>query len=129
MKHRKLNKHRQFSEQIRRKAVEEFRSGTYTVAELAELYCCSKYAVYKWIHKYSPADSPAINVVEMSESSDQKVAELTRKIADLERALGQKQIQVDFYEKMIELAEDEYNLDLKKNTSTRLSTGSGKTGG
>jgi len=48
----------------------------------------------------------------MSESADQKVNDLKQKIADLERALGPKQIKVDFYEKMLELAEEEYDLDL-----------------
>jgi predicted RNase H-like nuclease (RuvC/YqgF family) len=63
----------------------------------------------------------------MSESADQKVNDLKQKIADLERALGQKQIKVDFYEKMLELAEEEYDLDLKKSTSSRSSSGSGST--
>jgi hypothetical protein len=63
----------------------------------------------------------------MSESADQKVNDQKQKIADLERALGQKQIKVDFYEKMLELAEEEYDLDLKKSTSSRSSSGSGST--
>jgi len=114
MNYRKLRKQRVFSEQIRRKAVKEFRSGTHTAKELADLYHCSLRTIYNWIYKYSPADSPRINVVEMSESSDKKVKDLHDKIANLERALGQKQMKVDFLEKMIDLAEDEYNLDVKK---------------
>ena len=35
-------------------------------------------------------------------------------MADLERIVGQKQIVIDFQEKMIELAEQEYNVDIKK---------------
>ena len=128
MNHRKLNKRREFSEQIRRKAVEEFRSGKYTAQELADLYHCSAQTIYRWIYKYSPGDSPQVNVVEMSESTDQKVKDLHDKIAQLERALGQKQIKVDFLEKMIDLAEDEYNLDLKKSSSSKRSSGSGRTG-
>jgi len=124
---RKLRKNRQFSEQIRRKAVDEFRSGKYTAKELADLYHCSLTTIYKWIYKYSPADSPRINVVEMSKSADQKVNDLKQKIADLERALGQKQIKVDFLEKMIDLAEEEYNLDVKKSSSSKPSSGSGRT--
>lgn len=126
MNKRKLNKHRQFSEQIRRKVVKEFRSGNYTVKELADLYHCTPQAIYKWIYKYSPADSPRIRVVEMSESTDQKVKDLQDKIADLERMVGQKQIKVDFLEKMIELAESEYDLDLKKSSSSKRSNGSGR---
>ncbi len=125
---RKLYRRRQFSEQIKRKVVGEFRAGRYTVQELADLYSCSFQSIYKWIYKYSPADSPSVTVVEMSESTDQKVKDLQGQIARLERALGQKQIQVDFYEKMIELAKDKYDIDIKKNYSTRPLGGSGKTG-
>lgn len=92
------------------------------------MYHCHHQTIYNWIYKYSPADSPSVNVVEMSKSTDQKVKDLQTKIAELERLVGQKQIKVDFLEKMIELAEKEYDLDVKKNSSTRPSTGSGKTG-
>jgi transposase len=124
---RKLNKRREFSEQIKRKAVDDFRSGKYTALELADLYHCHHQTIYRWIYKYSPADSPKINVVEMSESTDQKLKDLQNKIAELERALGQKQIQLDFYEKLAELAKEEYNIDLKKNFSTGSSSGSRST--
>lgn len=127
MNKRKLNKRREFSEQIRRKAVREFRSGKYSVKELADLYHCAPTTIYRWIYKYSPADSPSVNVVEMSESTDKKVKDLTDRIARLERKLGQKQIKVDFLEKMVELAEEEYDLDLKKNSSGTPSSGSGST--
>jgi len=127
MNKRKLNKRRKFSEQIKRQAVEDFRRGKYTALELADLYHCHHQTIYNWIYKYSPGDSPQVNVVEMSKSADQKVNDLKQKIADLERALGQKQIKVDFYEKMQELAEEEYDLDLKKSSSSKPSSGSGST--
>jgi transposase len=124
---RKLRKNRQYSEQVRRKAVDEFRSGKFTAKELSELYHCAEQTIYNWIYKYSPGDSPKINVVEMSKSADQKLKDLQNKIAELEQALGRKQIQLDFYEKMAELAKEEYNIDLKKNSSTGSSSGSGST--
>lgn len=124
---RKLNKQRRFSEQIKRRAVADFRSGKHTVLELSKLYHCHHQTIYNWIYKYSPADSPKINVVEMSDSTDKKVKDLHDKIAQLERALGQKQIKVDFYEKMLELAKDQYDLDLKKSSSSTQSSGSGPT--
>lgn len=127
MNKRKLNKQRRFSEQIKRQAVAQFRSGIHTVLELADLYHCHHQTIYNWIYKYSPADSPKINVVEMSESTDRKVKDLHEKIAQLERALGQKQIKVDFLEKMIDLAEEEYDLDVKKSSSSKQSSGSGRT--
>lgn len=127
MDRRKLNKVRHFSEHIRRKAVNQFRSGAYTTKELANLYHCSQQTIYNWIYKYSPADSPHINVVEMANSTDKKVNDLQDRIAELEQLLGQKQIKVEFLEKMIHLAEEEYNLDLKKNSSGQRSSGSANT--
>jgi len=127
MQTRKLNIRREFSVEIRKKAVREFRSGKYTVKELANLYHCSQQAIYRWIYKYSPADSPKIKVVDMSESSDVKLKQMQQRIAELEQALGQKQLQLDFYKKMNELAEENYGIDVKKNSSTKPSTGSSKT--
>jgi len=127
MDKRKLRRNRHFSEQIRRRAVKDFRSGKYTVKQLADLYHCSKQTIYRWIHKYSPADSPSITVVEMSQSKDKKLKEQAERIAELEAAVGRKQIKVDVLEKMVELAEQDYDLDLKKNIGGSRSTGSGST--
>jgi hypothetical protein len=41
--------------------------------------------------------------------------------------VGQKQIQVDYLEKMIDLAKTDLNIDIKKNYNTPQSVGSGKT--
>ncbi len=125
---RKLQTRRQFSEQIRRQAVAEFRAGKYTAKELAGLYHCSEQTIYRWIHKYSPSDQPKINVIEMAKSADQKVKELQGKIAQLEQTIGQKQVKIDFLQKMIDLAEEEYSLDLKKNIIGNPSAGSESTG-
>lgn len=127
MNKRNLNIRREFSQEIRKKAVRDFRSGTYTVKELADLYHCSQQTIYRWIYKLSPADSPKINVVDMSESSDVKVKQMQQRIAELERALGQKQLKIDFLEKMSEIADEKYGIDIKKNSSTKRSPGSEKT--
>jgi len=49
-----------------------------------------------------------------SKSDTQKILALQKKIADLERSLGQKQIQLEFQEKLIEIAETKYGLEIKK---------------
>jgi hypothetical protein len=53
--------------------------------------------------------------------------ELGARNKELEAALGRKQIQLDYLEKMIELAKTELDIDIKKNYSTPQSTGSNKT--
>jgi predicted RNase H-like nuclease (RuvC/YqgF family) len=63
----------------------------------------------------------------MSESSENKVKQLHEKIKELERTVGQKQIKIDYLEKMIDLAKDDLGIDIKKNSNTPQSVGSGKT--
>ena len=63
----------------------------------------------------------------MKKSSSSKVKELQKRVADLERVVGQKQIKIDFLEKLIEIAGDEYNIDIKKKSFTPQSPGSDKT--
>jgi len=49
-----------------------------------------------------------------TKSDTAKILALQKKIADLERLLGQKQVQLDFQNKMIEIAEQTYQVDIKK---------------
>ena len=51
-----------------------------------------------------------------SKSDTTKILALQKKIAELERLVGQKQVQLDFQEKMIEIAEETYQVDIKKNS-------------
>jgi len=62
-----------------------------------------------------------------TDSDTKQLLSLKKKIADLERIVGQKQILIDFHEKMIELAEEAYGVDIKKKFSTKQSNTSGIT--
>jgi myosin-crossreactive antigen len=54
----------------------------------------------------------------MKNSSTQKLKELEKKIKNLEQAVGQKQIKIDFLEKIIQLSGQHYQTDLKKTFGT-----------
>jgi hypothetical protein len=60
-----------------------------------------------------------------SDSDTKKLIELQKRIAELERLVGQKQIQLEFKDKMIELAEQYYRIDIKKKFENKPSSGSG----
>ena len=66
-----------------------------------------------------------LEVVVEKKSEARKVEELKRQIKELERIIGQKQIQIDFKDKMIELAEKQYKLDIKKKFGGQQLYGSG----
>lgn len=118
IKGKKLRINRVFSEEFKKAKVKEYESGSYTIREISSLYNVSSQAIYCWIYKYSLYNKKGLKVVEMSKSSEQKVKELQNKIAELERLLGQKQIKIDYLETMIEVAKEEFDIDLKKKPNT-----------
>lgn len=80
--------------------------------------------IYRWIYKYSAYNKRKVKVVEMADSSEKKLTDLNKRIEELERIVGQKQLNIDFLEKMIDLAKEHYGIDIKKNSNTPPSTGS-----
>jgi transposase len=118
---------RSFSEDFKRQKVRELEQKITTISEICKQYEVSKQAVRKWLIKYSTSYCIGIRTIVESESDTKKLLELQKKIAALERLVGQKQIQLDFTNKMIELAEEHYGIDIKKKFENKLSSGSGDT--
>lgn len=119
---------RYFSESFRQKKVREIERNLTSVAAVCREYEVSRAAVYKWIYKYSLFRKRQIRQIIEPMSDTAKIKELQDRIKELERLVGQKQIQLEFKEKMIEIAEEMYKVDIKKKLGSRLSSGSDKTG-
>ena len=109
---------RHFSESFKRSKVLEISQGRTKVSEICKEYEVSSTNVYRWIRKFGTLKKEIRMVVE-SNSDTKKILELKQRIAELERSIGQKQIQIDFQTKMIELAEEEYKVDIKKKYSSQ----------
>jgi len=104
---------RTFSESFRQEKVREIQEKRATVSEVCRANEVSSTTVYKWIHLYSREEKPTRTIVE-SKSDTAKILALQKRIAELERLVGQKQVQIEFQEKMIEIAEETYKVDIKK---------------
>lgn len=121
-------KRRFFSEGFRREKVREIDRGITTVSEVSRTYQVTRTAVYKWVHKYSRKHKKQERLLMESESDTKKIEALKARVEELERSVGRKQIELDFKDKMIELAEEEYEVDIKKKFGSKPSSGSGNTG-
>ena len=117
-------KRRRFSESFKRKKVQEIESGQVKISEICRVYQIRKQSVYKWLQKYGSMQQKKERLIVETESDTLKVIELQRRVAELERIIGQKQIEIDFKDKMIDLAEEVYHVDIKKKFCTRPSNGS-----
>lgn len=119
---------RYFSEDFKKKKVREIEQNVVTVLQITREYGVSKTSVYKWIYKYSAMRKKAVKQVVEAKSDTVKIVHLRDEVRNMERLVGQKQIRIDFLEKMIELAEQEYGIDIKKKFSSIPLSGSGQTG-
>lgn len=119
-----INPSRIFSEEFKRKKVKELVEKRISILELTREYSVSRTAVYKWLYKYSVNHSQKTKLVVQMESEQEKTNHYRQRNAELERIVGQKQLEIDFLTKMLELASTELGFDIKKNFSTKRSSGS-----
>lgn len=118
---------RRFSESFRIQKVREIETGQTKISEICSEYEVSETAVYYWIEKYGIMKDKKERFVIETESDTRQLIELKKKLSELERIIGQKQIQIDFQNKMIELAEEIYGVDIKKKFFTPPPDTSGST--
>lgn len=111
----RIRKKRKYSEEFKRELVGMFESGKYSVPQIEKLYYIGNCTIYNWIYKFSKYNEKGVRVVEMKDSHLKKIKELERKVKELEQSVGQKQIKIDYLEKMIDIAKEEYKIDIKKN--------------
>lgn len=123
---RSIRKQRKYSIEFKKRIVADFESGKFSVPQLEKLHGVANCVIYGWIYKFSTFNEKGFRVVEMKDSSNKKMKELEARVKELESAVGRKQIKIDYLEKMMEIAKDELDIDIKKNFATSQSTGSGK---
>lgn len=118
----KLRTRRIFSDTFKRQRVKEIEKGLFSVTEVSKLYSVSKQSVYRWLYKYSINHQKGVIQVVQMESESQRTKALLERVSELERIVGQKQLQLDFLEKLVEISSKELKIDLKKNFDTMCST-------
>jgi len=122
----RINQRRIFSEDFKKARIKEYESGKFTIQELSRLFDIQASIIYRWIYQYSVYNKKSVKVVEMIDSGTKKLKDLETRVKELERVIGQKQLEIDYLEKMIDLAKEKFDIDIKKNSNTPQSNGSRK---
>src|SRR5438309_3938720 len=112
---RQERQRRIFSEEFKRNKVREIEQQLTTIAEVSRQYEVKENSVSKWMAKYGQNYMKGVRTIVESKSHTAKIAALKAQVAELQRIIGEKQVQVEFKDKMIELAEEVYGVDIKKN--------------
>ncbi|MGI6337775.1 MAG: transposase [Bacteroidales bacterium] len=120
--------HRYFSEDFKKKKVRELERKITSIPDICRTYSVSRTSVYRWIYKYSVMAKKQVKQVVEAKSDTQRIKALEARIKELERIVGQKQLLLEFQDKMIEIAEADYDVDIKKKIGSKLSFGTTSTG-
>jgi transposase len=122
-----LKPRRIFSVEMKREIVKQIEENKIGVVAVSREYGVNRTAVYNWLNKYSRTLKRGQVIVVEKESEQRKNEELKAKIAELERIIGRKQMEIDFLNKVIEIGSQEVKVDIKKKFGGKLSTGSEST--
>jgi len=121
-------RHRRFSDSFKIQKVREIETGKTKISEVCSQYQVAYKNVYLWIDKFGSMKDKKERMVVETDSDTRQLIELKKRVSELERIIGQKQILIDFQDKMIDLAEETYKVDIKKKFFSTPSNISGKTG-
>lgn len=84
------------------------------IAQLARDYSVSSTSIYKWLYRYGNERKKGVRMVVEKESESYRTAELKRKVSELERLLGQKQVEIEYLNRVIIEGNSHFQCDLKK---------------
>jgi len=87
--------------------------------QICRLYDVSDTSVYNWIKLYGSYQQKGERMVIEKESEANKTVLLQKKVAELERFLGQKQIEVEYLKKMVEFGSELTKTDIQKKYKSR----------
>jgi len=118
---------RHFSDSFKIQKVREIEMGKTKVSEISKQYEVTATNIYRWLYKFGTMKDKKERLIVETDSDTRQLLALKKKIAELEQIVGQKQILIDFKDKMIDLAEETYGVDIKKKFSTQQSNTSGNT--
>lgn len=107
-------KRRTFSESFKREKVQEIETKKITIAQISRIYEVSRTAVHKWVILYSSLKFKGERIVVEKVSEAIKTERLLLKVKELEQLVGQKQVEIEYLSKVIELGSELTGMDIKK---------------
>ena len=96
-----------------------------TVSDICKIYDVSEAAVRKWRKRFSPHYRHRTRIVVEMESEEKKNLALQKRVAELEAAVGRKQMEIDYLNKLLEVSSSTLGVDVRKKGELPRSNGSG----
>ena len=108
-----------FSSEIHRSTVKDIEQGKCTALQASRELGVSQNSIYRWINRYSVYLKKNKRMVVEDKSEVYRSKELEKKLKEVEAMLGRKQMEIEFLNKMIEIADEEFKIDIRKAVKKR----------
>ncbi len=119
-----LKERQYFSDSFKKGVIEEVLSGKITKEGARRKYNLrGKSAILKWIRKFEKEASLVTEKPFLSEMKQEELnpEELQKRIKELEKALEDATLKADAYSTMIDIAEKELKINIRKKSATKQS--------
>jgi transposase-like protein len=112
-------KHRKhYSVAFKQECVRQIDANEQTVSGAMHEYGVSRASLYKWLASYSPKYQKSVVVVTELTSESGRSKRLEAENKDLLALIGKQQVEIRYWQTLIETAEVHYSIDIKKNCVT-----------
>lgn len=128
---KKTKSSQKYPNALKRKIAQEYLSGKFSYAVAAEEYGLANRGVVKefvkWYKKKEYLSSMSVDkgsknqLPESAASLPDNLQDATRRIQELEKQIALAKLQVNSLEALIDLAEQELSIDIRKKSGTKLS--------
>jgi hypothetical protein len=126
-----------YQEAFKRKVVKEILTGKYSKKESMEIYNLPWMTIQRWLNKFGGSvileegiETITLKKYNMSRKNkiteSQKVSELRKRVKELEDRLQEAQLKAELNEKIIDIAEEQFKIPIRKKYITRQSPESKK---
>lgn len=105
---------RTFSVEFKKEKVSLIEQGKLKVREVCVIYEVSETAVRKWLLAYGKNYSKTERIVVEKISEESKTLDLMKRVAALERVVGQQQLQLIYKDSVIQSINQEIGQDIEK---------------
>jgi len=124
-----LRTRRYFSDELRREIVKKIERKDLTISGASREYEVSDTSLYRWIYRYSLHLKKGIRLVMEKNSHGEQIKLLKDRLAAMEQVVGQKQMEIDILNKMLEFGSEDVGFDIKKKFGGKSSSGTKTTKG
>lgn len=109
-----------YSIAFKRKVVNEIEKGKISIEGARKLYDIGGgTTIQKWMRKFGKGELISKVVKIQTKNELDKIKELKKEKKELESALAQSQVKIYALEALVEIAKDDYGIDLKKKSGSK----------